>query len=235
MPSSPGRCSKSASAVRGPDVPAFIFDLDGTLVDTRCDLVASVNRTLRVLGHPERSEAEVVRCIGRGARNLIRGCLPASARADASVDTVLAAFRADYAAHLVVRTRPYDGVVAALAALGAHGPLAVLTNKPGPLARSLLDQLGLASSFAAIFGPDDLGAYKPDPGGLLQTLERLGCAPAAAWYIGDLPLDVETARAAGCRAASVAWGLGDEASLRAARPDRLLLSPADLPSLLAVD
>ena len=141
-------------------------------------------------------------------------------------------FRAHYAVHATDVTRPFPGIVDALDALAARGfVLAVLTNKHGEAARLILDRLGLAHRFALILGGGDVSALKPDPAGLLDCLARLGVASAHAWYVGDLALDVDTARRAGVPAAGASWGYGDRGALEAARPQMMLVSVSDLGTL----
>ena len=103
----------------------------------------------------------------------------------------------------------------------------MLTNKPGDLSRTILNGLGVGSRFARIWGAGDVPARKPDPAGLRALLAELGAATEEVWLVGDSPTDVETARAAGVRAAGVAWGF-DVKGLRAAAPDRFLDSPREL-------
>ena len=208
---------------------AIVFDLDGTLVDSRRDLWRAVNEALGAVGAPTRNFEAVCARVGRGATHLVRQCLPADRRGEAEVEVALAAFSAAYTEGLAIETRPFPGVEQALAA--APAPLAVLTNKPGPMARALLEALGLSARFAQIVGAGELPALKPDPRGLAALLAALGAAPQDAWYVGDMPLDVEVARGAGCRAAAVTWGLGGRAALEAARPDRLLDTPGALSDL----
>ncbi|RMG18662.1 MAG: HAD family hydrolase [Deltaproteobacteria bacterium] len=209
----------------------IVFDLDGTLVDSRADLVQAVNAALEAEGFPQRPPEGVARHIGRGAAHLVRMNLPESRRDEATVRRVLEAFRASYFEHLADTTRPYDGVPEALAALAEEARLGVLTNKPGEAARRLLEALGLDGAFRLVLGGGDVPRLKPHPAGLAEALRRLGGAPAQSYYVGDLPLDVETARGAGCKAAVVTWGFGEAAELRAARPDRVVTSPMRLPAL----
>jgi len=210
----------------------MVFDLDGTLVDSRADLVTSVAHMLEALGHPGRSREEISGFIGRGVAHLIRQSLPEGAREPAEVERAIGIFRAHYAAHLADHTRAFEGIPEALGTLSARAPLAVLTNKPGDLARSLLEQIGLAPRFEVVLGDGDVPARKPDPAGLVHACHRLGALPGDTWYVGDLPLDVETGRGAGCRVTVVTWGLGDRAALEAAKPDRVLERPSALAELL---
>jgi phosphoglycolate phosphatase len=208
-------------------MPALaVFDLDGTLVDSLDDLHASVNHALRSLGLPARSRAEVRGYVGEGARTLIERAVGPS---EHLVEPALAAWRAHYEAHCLDRTRPYPGIGAMLA--GARCPVAVLTNKPGALARRILDGLDLLPRFAAVVGGDE-APRKPDPAGLLGILARVGAAPAEAVLVGDSRHDVATARAAGVRMIAVTWGLGTRAELAAAGATTFVDDAAGLAPLL---
>lgn len=211
--------------------PLVVYDLDGTLADTAGDLASSVIRTVeRELGfRPARGE--VVSAVGWGARNLIQTVI-GPAHADRT-DAVLAAFRADYRAHLVVETGPYDGIPELLADVAtAGGTQAVLTNKPGPLSRELVRRLGLDGHLAAVLGPEDVPAEKPAPGGLLALLERLGTRPDDAVMVGDMETDVDCARAAGVRAVLVTYSEFRRPADLSARADAVAGSVAALRALL---
>ena len=207
---------------------AAVFDLDGTLVDSLDDLAASVGEVLRALGLRPVSRAEVRRFVGEGARSLVARSL-AAAGSDVDVDAVMPRWQGVYAAHLLDRTRLYDGIAEVLAA--APKACGVLTNKPGAPARAIVHGLGLAARFSSVLGGDD-APKKPDPAGLLALCHSMDAAPAATALIGDSPLDVATARAAGTVAIAVAWGFTDETLLAAAGPDYLCRTPAELAALL---
>lgn len=209
----------------------LVFDLDGTLVDSSRDLAAATNAAIaRVApGAPEIPLQVVVSFVGEGARLLVERSLR-HAGVSLPPEDVLPAFFDSYGERLLDTTRLYPGVEAALDAV-AGATLAVLTNKPGPFSRTILEGLGVAARFARVWGYGDVPARKPDPAGLRQLVSELGATPGEAWMIGDSKVDVDTARAAGIRVAGVLWGL-DPVGLRAARPDRLLATPAEIPTLL---
>jgi len=209
----------------------IIFDLDGTLVDSRQDLADSVQAAFVSLGEPAPDREAVIASVGHGARHLIRVLLPQAAGDEAWLDRVIAAFRAHYLAHLLDHTHPFEGVPEVLAQLAARVPLAVLTNKPGQMARRLVSGLGLEPHFRFVLGPDDVDALKPDPKGLLTVLERLGARPAQSVYVGDMPVDIEVAHAAGTQAVAVAWGLASAEAVAAAGPDRTI---EETPALLTL-
>ncbi len=208
----------------------LVFDLDGTLVDSARDLAAATNEALRraAPGAPPIPLETVCTFVGNGARVLIERSLR-HAGIDRAADEVLPDFLDCYGRCLLDTTRPYPGVAEALGAL--QGPrCAVLTNKPGPLARRILEGLDLAPRFARIWGAGDVPERKPDPRGLERLIGELGAAAAQTWMIGDSPVDVRTARAAGVRVAGVTWGLAP-AALRQEGPDRLIDDPRDLVAL----
>ena len=215
---------------RLPVARLLVFDLDGTLVDSFRDLAAATNAALRRVApdQPPIPVETVCTFVGNGARVLIERALD-HAGIDRAVDEVLPVFLECYDRCLLDTTRPYPGVAEALRALEST-PRAVLTNKPGPMARRILDGLDLAPRFARIRGAGDVPERKPDPRGLERLIEELGATPETTWMIGDSPVDVRTARAAGVRVAGVSWGPAPE-GLRQEGPDRLIDDPRDLVAL----
>ena len=199
-----------------------VFDLDGTLVDSVDDLHASVSHALSTLGLPLRSRDEIRSFVGEGARVLVARAI---APRDELLEPALAAWRAHYAEHLLDATRAYEGIPALLA--GAGRPLAVLTNKPGAMARRILDGLGLLARFVAVTGGDE-APRKPDPTGLRALLARAGATPAEAVLVGDSRHDVETALAAGVAIVAVTWGFASRAELARAGATVFAETPADL-------
>lgn len=199
-----------------------IFDLDGTLVDSVEDLAASVNHALRVVGLPRRDLDEIRGFVGEGARVLLERAV--APRADL-VEPALAAWREHYEDHCLDRTRLYPGIAALVA--GAGRTLAVHTNKPGALARKILDGLGLRSRFALVLGGDE-APRKPDPTGVRLIQARVGAAPEETVFVGDSLVDLATARAAGVRHVAVTWGLVPGADLVRAGATELAGSAGEL-------
>ena len=199
-----------------------VFDLDGTLVDSVDDLHASVNHALAAVGLPPRSVAEVRTFVGEGARVLLA---KAVSPRDELLEPALAAWRPHYEAHCLDRTVPYPGIGPLLA--GAGRTLAVLTNKPGGMARKILDGLGLLQRFAVVLGGDE-APRKPDPTGLLEIMARVGATPAETVFVGDSRHDVETARRAGVAAVAVTWGLASREELVRAGATAFAQSAAEL-------
>ena len=209
-----------------------VFDLDGTLVDSSRDIAASVNAALgRVApGTAALSLEAVLSFVGEGAGLLVERSLR-HAGLGLSTEEVLPVYLDCYRERLLDTTRLYPGVAEALDAL-AGTTLAVLTNKPGDMSRTILEGLGVASRFARVWGAGDVPSRKPDPAGLLGLMSELGASASETWMVGDSATDVGVARAAGTRVAGVTWGF-HPAALRAAAPDRVLDLPAELARLAA--
>lgn len=189
--------------------PTLVFDLDGTLIDTAQDLVATLNVILSREGLAEVAFADAVAMVGHGARVLIERGLAANGvtREAAIIDRMFDAYIAHYAAHIADLSRPYPGLLAALDHFSAKGwLLAVCTNKLEHLSLTLLDTLGLSPRFAAICGADTFLARKPDPIALTETIRRAGGAASAALMVGDSKTDIDTAKAAGIPVVAVDFG-----------------------------
>lgn len=188
-----------------------VFDLDGTLVDTAPDLTASLNVALAALGRPAVDPATVRHLVGHGARALIeRGLALSGGGSDAEIGRAMPAFLDYYAAHVADGSRAYPGAEAALDALAAEGAtLAICTNKPVALSRSLIAALGWTARFAANLGGDSLPVRKPDPAHLLATIAAAGGDPARTIYVGDTAVDVGAARAAGVPVIVAGFGFAD--------------------------
>jgi phosphoglycolate phosphatase len=189
-----------------PELRAFVFDLDGTLIDSKLDLVSSVNAMLREMGRAELPTDLVATYIGHGAPQLVASALGPAATDDQR-RTGLSLFLAHYQLHKLDATRPYPGVVEALDALAAY-PMSVLTNKPTNISVDILQGLGLAKYFRSTYGGDSFEKKKPDPAGALKILQECGVHPAQAAMVGDSEVDVQTARNAGMRAVTVNYGFG---------------------------
>ena len=189
-----------------PLLRAFLFDLDGTLIDSKLDLVTSVNAMLRQMGRAELPVELVATFIGHGALQLITSALGLDAT-DEQCHTGLSLFMSHYQEHKLDATRPYSGVVEALDSLSGF-PMSVLTNKPTTMSIEILQGLGLAKYFRSIYGGDSFEKKKPDPAGALAILQELGVPPAQAAMIGDSEVDVQTARNAGILAVAVNYGFG---------------------------
>lgn len=191
----------------------WLFDLDGTLVDTAPDLHAALQDTLAAFGHPGTELGLVRAFVGQGARRTIERALDHHGIAvdAAGLDARLAHFLAYYGAHIADASRPFPGVAATLAQLAAEGrPLACVTNKTEDLSRALLDAIGLGAHFEVVIGGDTLAERKPHPLPLQEACRRLGGSPDEALMLGDSITDVDAARAAGIPVVCVRYGYHGE-------------------------
>ena len=187
----------------------LVFDLDGTLVDSRRDIAESANELLATFDAPPLDHDEVVRMVGEGARLLVSRVLAAGgARED--LDAAFAQFSAIYDRRLADHTRPYPGVVAGLERLAERFTLAVLTNKPQHHTDRLLEALDLRRYFVQALGGDTAHGRKPEPTGLTSLVAAAGAVPEAALMVGDSWVDAETARRGGTGFGFAAYGFGDE-------------------------
>ena len=210
-------------------IPRFdvvLLDLDGTLLDTRRDLVASTNHVRATFGLPPLDAHAVERLVGHGARVLVERALGA-ARADSHAEGVRR-FLEHYEEHCLDHTRPYPGMVGLIDSLSAQGVrFAVITNKPERLSRKILGGLGLVDGMVAVIGGDTFPERKPHPRGVEHVLERCAADGSRALMVGDSAVDVETAQAAGIVMCGVLWGFDPE-SLRATKLELLAADAAEL-------
>jgi len=185
----------------------LLLDLDGTLVDTVPDLLASLNRLAASRGLPEFTAAEITPMIGDGAAVLVRRAMAARGREATPGD--LQALLDDYTANVADGSRLFPGVEPTLRAMAAEGwRFAVCTNKPVVPARDLLASLGVLDLFAAVGGGDSYQTRKPDPKHLLATLADAGGRANAAVMVGDHHNDVQAAAGGGVPCIFAAWGYG---------------------------
>jgi phosphoglycolate phosphatase len=203
---------------------AVLFDMDGTLVDSYPAIAASVNHVRSLYGLPPLTVAKVTRHVGRGAGWLLEKTIGTG---DAAAN--VAAYKEHHPSVLREGTRLLPGVRETLFALKQRGPkLGICSNKPVPFTRELLAILGIADAFDVVLGPEDVAAPKPAPDMLLEAMARLGVSPAQVLYIGDMTVDIQTARAAGVTVWVVATGTDTAEKLDAAGPDRRIGSLAEL-------
>ena len=200
------------------DADLAIFDLDGTLIDSKRDLVLSVNATLAHMDRAELSEDTISTYVGNGAPVLIQRALGDGA-SQADVDRALGYFLGYYKVHKLDNTRLYDGVQEALDRLrGADVQLAILTNKPVGASNGIVSGLGLDGYFLRVYGGNSFAAKKPDPIGIETLLADSGAARERTVMVGDSYVDIETARNAGVAACGVIYGFQPDSFHRAA-PD----------------
>jgi len=217
-----------------------IFDLDGTLIDSRLDLVHSVNAALRHIGRPELADDVIASYVGDGAPILIQRALGAEAADEALVRRGLEFFLSYYREHKLDHTTVYPGIAQALSAIqgssngtsngSQNGPrrkLAVLTNKPVNPSRAIVEALGMGQFFAQVYGGNSFASKKPDPEGARKLLKEIGVQPGQAAIVGDSHVDVRTGRNAGLWTVGVTYGFAPR-MLEEESPDVLVDSAQEL-------
>ncbi|MFZ0478451.1 MAG: HAD-IA family hydrolase [Terriglobales bacterium] len=234
----------------------LVFDLDGTLIDSRLDLIHSINATLRHFGRPELPGDVIASYVGDGAPALVQRALGNGAD-EAFFKQALEYFLAYYRMHKLDHTAVYDGIPEVLAALagscGADTPvdspsqssgslragsvrpgqqrlMAVLSNKPVHPSRAIVEALGMGDYFVRVYGGNSFPTKKPDPLGVRTLLEETSVTPQEALMIGDSSIDVQTGQNAGMWTCGVLYGFAPH-SLEEVRPDVLVERPAELGEL----
>ena len=212
--------------------PLVVFDLDGTLIDSRRDLTESANILVVERGGRPLPEADIVRMVGEGAALLVRRALTAANLSFADAD--VARFLEIYNSRLLETTRAYPGMRDALEAVAAEAVVAVLTNKPLAPARVLLDALDLAPFIATTVGGDGRFPRKPDPSSLRYLIETHGASPATTVMVGDTRIDFDTAANAGTRMCLTRYGFGYEQfdTKRLTGREALVDAPSEIPTAL---
>jgi phosphoglycolate phosphatase len=196
---------------------AVVFDFDGTLADSFPAITASVNHVRGLHGLAPLSVPEVKRFVGRGAPYLLSHTVGVG-----DLESNVAAYKEHHPSVLQSGTKLKPGAAETLQTLHRRGlKLAVCSNKPVAFTRTLMALLNVASTFDAALGPEDVARPKPAPDMLQAALALLGVSPKEALYVGDMGVDVETARSAGVAVWVVPTGTEDLTTLQAARPDRV--------------
>jgi phosphoglycolate phosphatase len=184
----------------------LIFDLDGTLADSRADLATGINRMRAHYGLSPLSLETVTGFIGDGIRKLVERSLQGT---NVDFEEALALDKKFYAEHMLDETALYGGVEEGLRKLAAAGHvLAVLSNKPGDPSRILLNHLGIGSLFFRILGGGDVPNLKPSPDGIFALMNESGMEGSTVWMIGDHHTDLEVAHNAGVKSGFVTYGIG---------------------------
>ena len=206
---------------------AYIFDLDGTLLDTLEDLADAVNYAMRKNGFPERSLSEVRSFVGDGIRLLVKRSSPEGIE-DAALEQAFADFRDYYSVHYMDKTKPYPGIEAMLRALKAQGKrLCVISNKVDYAVKLLMDQF-FPGFFETVLGEREGIRRKPAPDSLLAVMEELGLSKEECVYIGDSDTDILTAKNAGIDPISVSWGFRTEEFLKEHGAEKIVNKVEDL-------
>jgi phosphoglycolate phosphatase len=202
----------------------FIFDLDGTLIDSRADIAGALNLALARMDMPALAEAQIADFVGEGVQRLVERALheitghPPASPLTQNLTTL---FREEYGHHLLDQTRLCSGAKEALDRL-AWASFAVVTNKPEGFSKRILDGLGVANRFFTILGGDSVQKRKPDPEALLKAMNACRATPVEAAMVGDSPVDIQAGKAAGVTTCGVAGGFRTRQELEAAGCDLII-------------
>ena len=203
-------------------IAAVLWDLDGTLVDTRIDLAAAANAGRAAVGLTALAQEQVISFVGDGMIKLLERCCPNHSGTE--LEPVIAAFRSYYGQHCADHVQLYPGILDCLNWLADHQvPQAVVTNKPFDFSDTILKSLHLTHFFSSIQGGD--GPRKPAPDQLVRALSEIKPGPGSRWMIGDHHTDILAGHAASCSTIFCQWGLGHIAT---SQPHYLMTAPADL-------
>lgn len=213
-------------------IKLVIFDLDGTLIDSRLDLVHSVNAALRHIHRPELPEDVIASYVGDGAPVLIQRALGGESVDESLVRKGLEFFLSYYRDHKLDHTTVYGGVREALSAIQRSGngvprKMAVLTNKPVKASRAIVEALGMGTFFSQVYGGNSFATKKPDPEGALKLVGEAGVRPEQAAIIGDSHVDIRTGRNAGLWTVAVTYGFAPH-TLEVEQPDVTVDTPQEL-------
>lgn len=205
---------------------AILFDLDGTLLDSLGDLTDSVNHTLAQYGCPPRTMEEIRSFVGNGAEQLIRLALPGK-ESDPPIAEVFATYKAYYATHARIKTKPYDGVLEALEEISKGHMVGIVSNKPDITTKVLAKELfwGIPA-----WGESADCRRKPAPDMLHKAVQEMGADRCI--YVGDTEVDVQTAKNAGCKCLTVLWGFREKQVLLDAGAENLCESPEDMARMI---
>lgn len=208
------------------------LDLDGTLEDSRRDMISVVHRVREALGLPRRTDEAILPWVNKGMDRLYRSCFDDSLQEDETrLEEIRRRYEADYLENVARETKLYPGIAEAVKRLSLMGPLVVVTNKPERISRRLLDILGIGKRFADIIGGDTCAVTKPDPLVLKEAALRCGFIPekGRAVMIGDTAADIKMGRGYGAATIWCAWGYANQPD---ERPGCIAPSPEVLPALV---
>ena len=209
-------------------ISLFVFDFDGTLVDTLADISNSVNLTLRELGLSTLEVDAIKDCVGRGVVRLMTGALKGTGYT--ALDHAVELFRKHYSEHLVEQTDFYPNCRETLEYF-SDKTHAIFSNKPEDFIKRILDELNFKQPFKSILGGDSLENKKPHPQGLTELMKRFKLSPEEVLMVGDTAIDIEAGKRAGVQTCGVAYGLGDPAALKESGPDYMIHDFSELKKL----
>jgi phosphoglycolate phosphatase len=208
----------------------FLFDLDGTLIDSRSDITNSLNFTLARLGLPSLAESQVADFVGDGVHKLLERALRETSGRDPSNPSIqegVSLFKEEYSRHLLDQTRLFPHVKEVLDSL-FWARFAVVSNKPESFSRRILEGLDIANRFSIILGGDSTRNCKPHPESLLKAMDFCGALPPETAMVGDSAVDIRAGRAAGVITCGILGGFRSEAELRAAGCDLIIHDLSEL-------
>ena len=212
---------------------AFIFDLDGTLINSLEDLADAVNRMLAEHGYPQRPLELFPQFIGDGVQKLVEQALPTGAFSRANIAALVADYQRHYQATWKNKTLPYDGINETLSGLRKRGmKIAVLSNKPHHFTQLCCDHFFAEGTFDAVIGAREGVPRKPHPEAGYKLASRLGVSTSDCAYVGDSGLDMQFAVNSSMHPIGVLWGFRGEAELRESGAQQLIASPEELLNLL---
>ena len=197
----------------------ILYDLDGTLADTRRDIIQSVRHALKELNGPQLTDDEIKACVGTGLHALIKQVFRTEDEALAEKGSRL--YREHYKQHMLDHTQLYRGAKEFLEYFKDRNQ-AVITNKPNPYSSQILEALGVAHYFIAILAGDKGLPFKPDPAAIHHLMGATAATEAEVLFVGDSPIDIEAARNAKVEVATLSHGFAPERVLREAKPDYLV-------------
>lgn len=208
----------------------FIFDLDGTLLDTLADLTTAVNYALEKNGYPLRSIDEVREFIGNGVVKLIERAIGLPKAETPNFEETFSSFKRYYAEHCMEQTKLYEGIEAALLAIKEKGKKCAIVSNKADFAVKILNEAYFKGLIGVAIGENEAAGVrkKPSPDSVLLALKELRAEKDGAVYIGDSEVDIETARNAGLPCLSVAWGMKTRAFLESHGAETVLEEPLEL-------
>jgi len=214
------------------DIDAIVFDLDGTLIDSRDDIANSLNQTFREIGYDPLPMEVIASFVGNGVNPLIHRAVEAAGHIEREKE-VLTLFRQRYWEHLLDNTRLFEGVAETLPKLEGRYAMGLVSNKPEIFTKRIVGELGLKKYFnESVYGGDTLPVKKPDPLPLLHAAAHLGVSAEESLMIGDSKSDVKAARAAGFQIVCMSYGYNHGEDIRNYDPDLVVDSMAELKDVL---
>jgi len=206
-----------------------IFDLDGTIEDSRIDMSLSVNRVRKLYQLPELPIDAIKSLVNKGMDFLYRNCFPELVQQKIPSDLIFK-YEMDYGQHIVDHSKIYDGMDHVIKSLSEHHRLFVYTNKPEKLSKLLLDKLGLLSYFSRVIGGDSFKESKPSPEPIQQVIKELRINPEEILVIGDTEADILTAKNLNAYAIWCKWGYSKNTP--SITPDYIAIQPVDLINII---